>query len=217
MEKTCMGQKCCYKKTLLIILKFQCKTWKPWKLHTSSWVIGLGSPRCISKTAQVIVIAFEYLTSPAWPWQRWHDMVLIPRSELAWCRSLQLLIVVCVFVCVCVCVCVCLCLYEYIYIFFYFMYLFACMFVCLLHALSSGNVLPAKVNDFMIIKSRTSPGGKGVFTSHQMVNAELLKLWEITLKTWVLKYVISQLCKITGCNMNCIMSFTDLKEQRQLY
>jgi hypothetical protein len=50
-----------------------------------------------------------------------------------------------------------------------------------------GNILPAKVNDSVIIRNSRSPGGKGVpSVLSKMINVTFkiaLRLWERTLKT----------------------------------
>lgn len=50
---------------------------------------------------------------------------------------------------------------------------------------------------------------------NSVILGQLLKLWEIPLKTQVQVYIVSQLCKIN--DMNYRRGCTDIKEQRQLH
>ena len=67
------------------------------------------------------------------------------------------------------------------------------------------NVLSVNINDSMII--RDSPGGEGVANiSAKMVDTGTfrtsLRLWKELQKHAFNLYIISQLCKIQGCNKN---------------
>ena len=75
----------------------------------------------------------------------------------------------------------------------------------------------------MIIRDNMSPGGESAANTSAKPEmlwppGQPLRLWKRTLKTWIPKCIISQLCKNIRMRyeLNCIRGFTVLKEHRQL-